>query len=129
MKLVRLVHSAEEAVAEINQFYANYHSSRWLKNQFVMRMQHPLSEAALQDMQEAFADLRLSGDFSQHAYSGPEQDEARFSHLHRLVFAFNGRDQGRLRELVDFINLPENRETPQSPAPTAQRARQPVKVT
>lgn len=129
MKLVRLVHSADEAVVEISQFYANYHSSRWLKNQFVMRMQHPLSEAALQDMQEAFADLRLSGDFSQHAYSGPEQDEAGFSHLHRLVFAFNGRDQGRLRELVDFINLPENRETPQPSTPTAQRARQPLKVT
>jgi hypothetical protein len=25
-----------------------------------------------------------------------------------LVFNFNGRDQGRLRELVDYINLPEN---------------------
>jgi hypothetical protein len=24
------------------------------------------------------------------------------------VFNFNGRDQGRLRELVDYINLPEN---------------------
>ncbi|MGH8360837.1 MAG: cytochrome D ubiquinol oxidase subunit II, partial [Pseudomonas sp.] len=31
-----------------------------------------------------------------------------FSHLTRLVFNFNGRDQGRLRELVDYINLPEN---------------------
>ena len=41
MKLVRLVHSADEAVEEINQFYSNYHSSRWLKNQFVIRMHHP----------------------------------------------------------------------------------------
>ncbi len=129
MKLLRLVHSADEAVAEINQFYANYHSSRWLKNQFVIRMQHPLSEAALLEMQETFADLRLSGDFSQHTYSGPEQDDAQFSHLHRLVFAFNGRDQGRLRELVDFINLPENRKTPEPSNPATQRARQPAKVT
>ncbi len=35
-------------------------------------------------------------------------DEPSFSHLTRLVFNFNGRDQGRLRELVDYINLPEN---------------------
>jgi predicted Rossmann-fold nucleotide-binding protein len=52
LKLVRLVHSADEAVEEINQFYSNYHSSRWLKNQFVIRMHHPLSEAALHDIRK-----------------------------------------------------------------------------
>jgi hypothetical protein len=59
-------------------------------------------------MQEAFADLCLSDQFHQHAYSGEEHDEAQFSHLTRLAFAFNARDHGRLRELVDYINLPEN---------------------
>jgi len=108
LKLVRLVYSAEEAVEEINQFYANFHSTRWLKRQFVIRMNHPLSDRALAHLQEAFASLRLSGDFQQIAYTGEEHDEPSFSHLTRLVFNFNGRDQGRLRELVDYINLPEN---------------------
>lgn len=122
------MYSADEAVEEINQFYSNYHSSRWLKNQFVIRMQHPLSEAALFDLQEGFADLRLSGNFHQHAYGGEQHDEARFSHLTRLAFAFNGRDQGRLRELVDFINLSENWAKPE-PMHTTQRAREALKVT
>lgn len=108
MKLLRLVYSSDEAVEEINRFYSNFHSSRWLKNQFVIRMHHPLSDNALEHMQEAFADLRLGDDFHQHAYEGEEHDEAQFSHLSRLAFAFNGRGNGRLRELVDFINLPEN---------------------
>src|SRR5471032_199562 len=108
LKLVRLVYSAEEAVDEINQFYANFHSTRWLKRQFVIRMHHPLSDHALAHLQEAFASLRLSGEFQQTAYIGEEHDEPSFSHLTRLVFNFNGRDQGRLRELVDYINLPEN---------------------
>ncbi|MBI6975783.1 TIGR00730 family Rossman fold protein [Pseudomonas lactis] len=108
LKLVRLVYSAEEAVDEINQFYANFHSTRWLKREFVVRMNHPLSERALAHMQQAFASLRLSGEFQQLAYTGEDHDEPRFSHLTRLVFNFNGRDQGRLRELVDYINLPEN---------------------
>src|SRR5471030_482398 len=108
LKLVRLVHSAEAAVDEINQFYANFHSTRWLKHQFVVRMNHPLSERALAHLQSEFASLRLSGEFQQLAYTGEEHDEPRFSHLTRLVFNFNGRDQGRLRELVDYINLPEN---------------------
>lgn len=129
MKLLRLVYTAEEAVAEINQFYSNYHSSRWLKNQFVIRLHHPLSDAALLDVQEGFADL-CSGSFHQHRYTGLEQDEAQFSHLHRLAFASTGRSQGRLRELIDFINLPENWARPQPhPSQATQRAREAMKLT
>ncbi|MGE7992153.1 LOG family protein [Pseudomonas sp. NPDC089554] len=127
LKLVSLVHSAEDAVEEIKQFYRNYHSSRWLKNQFSIRMHHPLSEAALLDIQEGFADLRLSGKYHQAADSGFEHEVGNFSHLTRLTFAFTGRDQGRLRELVDFINLPENWAKPQ-PMHTTQRARDALKA-
>jgi hypothetical protein len=77
-------------------------------------------------MQEAFADLCLSDQFHQHAYSGEEHDEAQYSHLVRLAFAFNARNHGRLRELVDYINLPENWAHTQPQ--TAQRAREPSKV-
>ncbi|MEB2652063.1 TIGR00730 family Rossman fold protein [Pseudomonas siliginis] len=126
MKLMRLVYSVEEAVEEINQFYSNFHSSRWLKRQFVIRMNHKLSDQALARMQEEFADLCLSDQFHQHAYSGEEHDDAQFSHLARLAFAFNGRTHGRLRELVDFINLPEN--WADSKPPTAQRSREPFNV-
>lgn len=107
MKLLRLVHSAEDAVEEINQFYQNFHSSRWLKNKFVIRMHHSLSESAMDHMQEAFADLRLAEGFHQHSYAGEEHDEAQFSHLTRLAFTFTGRNYGRLRELVDYINRAE----------------------
>ncbi|WP_411562066.1 LOG family protein [Pseudomonas shirazensis] len=127
LKLVRLVHSADEAVEEITQFYNNYHSSRWLKNQFVIRMHNPLSEAALFDAQEAFADLRLSGTFQQQADASAEHEVGSFDHLTRLTFAFTGRDQGRLRELIDFINLSENWARPE-PIQTTQRARQALKA-
>jgi hypothetical protein len=108
MKLVKLVYCVDEAVEHINQFYSNFHSSRWLKHQFLIRMNHTLSDRALEHMQVAFADLCLSDHFHQHVYSSEEHDEAEFSHLARLAFNFNARDHGRLRELVDFINLPEN---------------------
>ncbi|AEA67302.1 MULTISPECIES: TIGR00730 family Rossman fold protein [Pseudomonas] len=127
MKLMRLVYNAEEAVEEINRFYRNFHSSRWLKHQFVIRMNHKLNEQALQQMQREFADLCLNDCFHQHDYSGEEHDEAQFSHLTRLAFAFNARDHGRLRELVDYINLPENWAQPaQKPHPLTW---EPIKVT
>ncbi len=108
MKLMRLVYSTDEAVDEIKRFYSNYHSSRWLKSKFVIRMHHALGEQALAHMQETFADLCVSEGFHQHGYQGEEHDEAQFSHLTRLAFTFTGRNQGRLRELVDYINSPEN---------------------
>ena len=108
MKLMRLVYSTDEAVDEIKRFYSNYHSSRWLKSKFVIRMHHALSEQALAHMQETFADLCVNEGFHQHGYQGEEHDEAQFSHLTRLAFTFTGRNQGRLRELVDYINSPEN---------------------
>lgn len=93
----------------------------------MIRMHHPLSEAALYDIQEGFADLRLSGKYHQQPDSSAEHEVGNFNHLTRLSFAFNGRDQGRLRELVDFINLPENWAKPQ-PMHTTQRAREALKV-
>ena len=121
MKLMRLVYTVEEAVEQITQFYSNFHSSRWLKGQFVIRMNHKLSDQALEHMQEAFADLCLSGHFHQHVYSGEEHDDAQFSHLARLAFAFTARNQGRLRELVDYITCRKTWATPTASRATQQR--------
>ncbi|WP_248806035.1 LOG family protein [Pseudomonas sp. MWU13-2100] len=127
LKLMRLVYSADEAVEEIKQFYSNFHSSRWLKKQFVIRMNHPLNDHAMEQMQKDFADLCLSGFFYQGPCSEPEHDEPQFSHLTRLSFAFTARDQGRLRELVDFINRTEN--WSKAKVPAQEHAREPIKAT
>ncbi|VXB72351.1 Cytochrome D ubiquinol oxidase subunit II [Pseudomonas sp. 8AS] len=108
MQLMRLVHSAQEAGQEIARFYRNYHSTRWLKGSFVIRMNHPLNDAALRALNKEFADLCLSGGYLQQGYCEAESDEPEFCELTRLAFRFNARDHGRLRELVDFINLPQN---------------------
>lgn len=108
LQLVRLVHSADEAGQEIARFYRNYHSSRWLKEQFVIRLNHPLNAAAMATLDKEFADLCLSGGFQQQPCCEAETDEPELREMTRLAFRFNARDHGRLRELVDFINLPQN---------------------
>ncbi len=104
MHLMRLVHSAEDAVEEIARFYGNYHSSRWLKGQYILRMNHALSDAALGRLHEEFADLCLSGGFEQQDGCQTDEDDAELCRLPRLVFTFNARDHGRLRELLDVVN-------------------------
>ncbi|MCW3149091.1 LOG family protein [Stutzerimonas stutzeri] len=112
MRLVRLVYSAEEAAQEIATFYRNFHSSRWLKDRFVLRMNHPLSDAAMAHINATFADLCLSGGYEQQPCCELELDEPELQRLPRLSFAFNGRDHGRLRELTDYINETANWATP-----------------
>jgi uncharacterized protein (TIGR00730 family) len=107
-RLLRLVHSAAEAAAEISRFYSNFHSTRWLKDIFVLRMHHPLNSAALATLHTEFADLGSDSGFQQQAACAAETDEPELCGLPRLAFNFNGRDHGRLRQLVDFINLPHN---------------------
>jgi hypothetical protein len=72
LHLMRLVHSAEEAVQEISRFYRNYQSSRWLKDKYVIRMNHPLNEAALLTLDKEFRDLCISGDFQQQPMCASE---------------------------------------------------------
>ena len=85
MRLMRLVHSAEDAVKEIAQFYRNFHSSRWLKA--LRDSPEPrLNETALAHLHEHFASLCLSGGFRQQAYSEQEQDEPGSANLTRLAF-------------------------------------------
>lgn len=108
LNLMRLVYSAEEAVEEIARFYRNVHSSRWLNEHFVIRLNHPLSETALAELNKDFASLCKQEGFIQRQAFEQEQDEPELLGLPRLVFAFNGRDYGRLRTLLDALNEPQN---------------------
>ena len=108
LNLMHLVYSAEEAVDEIVHFYRNFHSSRWLKDRFVIRLNHPLNEAALVMLDSDFASLCKEGGFTQQPYCEQERDEPELCHLTRLAFAFNGREYGRLRALLNVVNEPAN---------------------
>ena len=108
LKLMRLAHSPEEAVAEIAQFYHNFHSSRWLKDNFIIRIKHLLTDDGLALLHENFADLCHTGSFEQHAYCAERDAEPEFCNLARLSFKFNNRDFGKLRLLIDFINQPQH---------------------
>ncbi|MGB4073167.1 LOG family protein [Pseudomonas sp.] len=107
LQLMRLVYSAEAAAEEIDQFYRNYHSSRWLKERYVIRLNHALSDKAMQQLNSEFIGLCKQGDFLQQPHCDSAQDEPEHCHLTRLLFTFNGRDHGRLRELLDLVNQPQ----------------------
>ena len=93
----------DDAVAEVQQFYRRYRSSRYVRSQYVIRMSSPLPEAGLAQIRERFGVLCKSGTFTQT--QGPLADEhGEEPEAWRLVFHFHRRDYGRLRLLINAIN-------------------------
>jgi uncharacterized protein (TIGR00730 family) len=105
LALVKVTDSVEEAADEITQLYSNYHSSRYVKDQLVLRLQHPVTESLLRVLQQRFSDLcQPGGEFRASAALPEEENEPALSHLHRIVFPFNRTNFGRLRALIDVVN-------------------------
>ena len=68
---------------------------------------HASKEAMVKEIEAKFGDLKVKGEFRCCEALPVERDEPSLAHLHRLVFAFNRRDHGRLRMLIDLINREE----------------------
>jgi len=104
LSLYRITDNDQLAVDEILQFYRVYHSMRYVKDQLVLRLQQELSQPLLAAINQQFADVLLDGHFVQTAALPEERDEPELKEMPRLVFAFNRRSLGRLRQLIDAIN-------------------------
>ncbi|HJU04617.1 MAG TPA: TIGR00730 family Rossman fold protein [Nitrospiraceae bacterium] len=104
LSLFKIFTSAEEAVEEIENFYRTYHSSRFVHHHLVLRLKHPLAEDQLDTLHMEFRDLLVQGKFALRDPFPEEQDEAALQHLPRLVFHYNRRSAGRLRQLIDRVN-------------------------
>jgi len=105
LHLFKIVNSVEDALKEITQFYAVYHSIRYLPNYSVIRLEHPLSQEVLEELNDTFSGLLINdGTFKQLSADDIPED----SHLHpekpRLVFPFNKREYGTLHRLIRRIN-------------------------
>ncbi|MBI4402428.1 MAG: LOG family protein [Nitrospirae bacterium] len=104
LSLFKIATSEEAAVEEIETFYRNYHSIRFVDRHLVMRLKHALTDHQLTTINKEFADLLAEGSF-EHSDPLPEElDEPELKDLPRLVFLYNRRSAGRLRQLIDRIN-------------------------
>jgi uncharacterized protein (TIGR00730 family) len=104
MALYRLTDRVEDAVDEIVKFYSVYHSMRFVRTNLSLRLLRPLDAALLERLNAEFRDILIAGDFRQSGPLPEEHDEPELADLPRLVFRFNRRDFGRLRQLIDRVN-------------------------
>ena len=104
LNLYQITDDTDQAVKIITRFYRNFHSTRFVKDLFVIRLNHAPSEPAIQAMNEDYADI-IVGPKIQRIEPTPEElaDDDNVD-LPRIAFGFNRRDYGRLRQLVDLLN-------------------------
>jgi hypothetical protein len=104
MGLFTVTDDIDEAVDEIRTFYRVYHSSRYVGDRFVIRLNAPLEPTLLDELNRDFADILKDGVFEVGAALPEEEGEPEIAHLPRLVFRFNRLRFGRLRAMIDRIN-------------------------
>jgi uncharacterized protein (TIGR00730 family) len=104
LSLYRLTDSVEEAVDEILGFYRVYHSMRYVRSKLVLRLQQPPSAERLEELNDRFRDILIDGRFVIGEPLPEEREESDLAALPRLIFHFDRRSCGRLRQLIDCIN-------------------------
>jgi uncharacterized protein (TIGR00730 family) len=90
-----------DAASHIVKFYRNYHSSRYVKDDFVIRLRNPIRQSDVTKLQEEFGSLIKAGDMR---LSGPLEGEDDHLTRPRLVFHHNRSRFAILRRLIDRIN-------------------------
>lgn len=96
--------SVTEAVDEICGFYRTFHSQRYVGDDLVLRLQHPVPPETVAALNEEFADILAAGTIEAIEPTDAERADADHLHLHRLRLRFDRRSHGRLRLLVDRLN-------------------------
>lgn len=102
LNLYTITDDIQVATEVIRTFYQVYHSSRYVGEQFVMRLKMAISDRDLELLNQEFADLVTSGEIVQTTALADELEDA--SHLPRLVFKFDRRDFGKLYQMIGKIN-------------------------
>jgi hypothetical protein len=86
------------------QFYKNYHSTRWVGEQLVIRICRRLSKDVVAELNKNFADLVREGEIVQSSALRPEKNEPEIWSLPRLILTPYRDNFGRFRQLIDAIN-------------------------
>jgi uncharacterized protein (TIGR00730 family) len=104
LNLYQITDDPDQAVKIITRFYRNFHSTRFVKDLFVIRLKHAPSDSAIEAMNEDFADINLGPSIRRIEPTPEEAADGDHVDLPRIAFGFNRRDYGRLRQLVDVLN-------------------------
>jgi uncharacterized protein (TIGR00730 family) len=93
--------SPEDAAEHVRLFYSNYHSSRYVDDDLVIRIKRRLSDESIVRLNDEFGFLVRKGAITQR---GPYDVESEYIELPRIAFTHTRRGFGHVRRLISRIN-------------------------
>ena len=106
MHLFRVTDDVDLAVREVRQFYRVYHSMRYVGEDLVLRLRHPISTAMLERLNDEYRQILTVGRFEQVPPLPAEEGE--YPDFSRLKLRFDRKSCGRLRHCIDLINTDDS---------------------
>lgn len=100
--LMRHFQNADQAVHEITHFYSNYHSSRFMKDRYLIRLRKPLSRSDIEILNRDFKGMISLGSFER--LEDVSEDDNKDPGLERILFHFDRKSYHHLRALIDHFN-------------------------
>jgi uncharacterized protein (TIGR00730 family) len=104
MFFFKVTDNVDTAVKEVTSFYHNFHSSRYIGDKLMVRLQRPIPDVLLEKLNQEFKDILAGGGIERSSPYREESDEQDLAHLPRLVLQFNRKNFGRLRQFIDALN-------------------------
>ncbi|CAN5480936.1 TIGR00730 family Rossman fold protein [soil metagenome] len=96
--------SPEEAVAEIERFYSNYDSIRYVGEDVVIRLRHEPTDAQLDELTKGFGHLVAEGEIRRVKPYSIERRQGDRLELPRIAFPFAKHGYSDLRAMIDMLN-------------------------
>jgi len=101
---VLVTDSAEQAVAEITEFWRNYDSLRWVDDVLILRLKHAPTDVEIERLNEEFAPIVAEGRIERAEALRVEVADHDRVDLPRLSLRLRQREVGGLYRLIDAVN-------------------------
>ncbi|MBF2000565.1 MAG: LOG family protein [Synechococcales cyanobacterium C42_A2020_086] len=103
LHLYTITDRVDVACEAIASFYRVFHSSRYVGDRLVLRLNTELSDAEVDYLNEQFSDILVQGRIEK-TKALPQEAGGETAQLPRLIMHFNQRDLGRLYQMIRVIN-------------------------
>ena len=104
LQLFKRTDRVEEAVAEVLGFFRIYHSMRYVHGKLVLRLNRRPGPAAQKKPSRRSSPTSLPRGVRDLRTVAGRAEEIALAALPRLTFQYNRYNQGRLRQLIDYLN-------------------------
>jgi uncharacterized protein (TIGR00730 family) len=103
LNIYSITDDLEIACDKIREFYRVYHSSRYVDDLFVIRLNYELNKDQVELLNQEFADILLKGKIKKMTVLEKEKGD-QTENLPRLTLYFDQRCFGRLYQMIKLIN-------------------------